>query len=59
MTQRTDVHGPASTAPTTTDQYAVCAVCKCQWQIKGDADKKGCRFCDADESAVSVKYEGA
>lgn len=58
MTEPTDMHGPTDSAPAVTNLYAKCAVCNWQWQVKGQADTKGCSACDAPEEAVTVHYEG-
>ena len=46
-TYSTTTHGPSSAAPDVTNLVAVCAVCKTQWQVKGDdlEDAKSCPFC--------------
>lgn len=57
-TYATDIHGPDSTARTQTNKVAHCAVCGVQWQVRGQADVKGCAFCGASKSAISIEYEG-
>jgi hypothetical protein len=46
-------------ARTQTNLVGHCKVCKTQWQIKSPskADAKGCSFCDAPESAITVTSE--
>lgn len=34
-----------------------CEVCGIQWVIRADSDKKGCPFCGAPESAITVEDE--
>jgi len=53
----TDVHGPASAARTPTYKVAHCQVCGVHWQVRGDSDKKGCKFCGAPESAIVIESE--
>ena len=53
----TQIHLPASEAPTTSGEYAKCKVCNCQWQVRADSDKMGCVFCGANDEAVIVMRE--
>jgi len=55
----TDIHGPSETAREQTDEVAVCQVCGCQWQVKSTLreDAKGCSFCDAPASAITIISE--
>lgn len=55
----TDVHGPASQAPTVTYRYAVCGICGVQWQVKSedDLDAQGCSFCGAPTKCVHIHSE--
>lgn len=55
----TDMHLPAEQAPTPTYKVAHCKVCKTQWEVKsGDkTDAKGCNFCGADKTAVTITDE--
>ena len=53
----TQIHLPASEAPTTTGEYAVCKLCGCASQIRADSDKMGCAFCGGGEDAVTVIRE--
>jgi tRNA(Ile2) C34 agmatinyltransferase TiaS len=55
--ENTRIHGPASIAPIVSNKVAICAVCKTQWQVRGDSDKMRCSFCGADEKAISIKNE--
>ena len=52
---------PAATAPFVTEQVAHCQVCGVQWQVRSDsgADTKGCSFCDAPASAITIVSEAA
>ena len=50
----TQIHLPASEAPTVTGEFAKCKVCGCQWQVKADSDKEGCAFCGGGAEAVTV-----
>jgi len=52
-------HGRAEDQWAPTEMVARCAVCHTQWQVK-DAnmgDTKGCTFCGAPESAITVVSE--
>jgi len=53
----TQIHLPASEAPTTTGEYARCKLCNSQWQVKADSDKMGCVFCGSGEDGVIVLRE--
>lgn len=53
----TNMHTAGTAAPTVTGVVARCAVCGCQWQVRGDPDKMGCKFCDAPEDAISLVSE--
>ena len=57
----TTVHGPADSAPTVSERFAVCQVCHCQWQIQSTTppydDAKGCAFCDAPADAITIINE--
>jgi hypothetical protein len=55
----TTVHTPYSSAPTVTNLYAKCQVCGTSWQVRSPnrGDAKGCSFCDAPESAITVVSE--
>lgn len=57
----TTMHGPSASMGTATGLYAVCKVCGCQWQVWGDppTNTKGCAFCNAPESAITVHSEKA
>jgi hypothetical protein len=59
MAQRTDIHGPAATAPNVTGKYAVCEVCGTSWQIQSPNldDARGCSFCDAPKEAITIHDE--
>lgn len=66
MSYPTDIHGPAGTGGTPTYEVALCQVCGCQWQVQSSKreDAKGCKFCDAPESAITIiseapNYSGA
>jgi hypothetical protein len=53
----TKMHGPADSAPQTTGKYAVCQVCKAQWQVRVDTDKERCAFCGAAKHQIVVLAE--
>jgi hypothetical protein len=55
--ESTTIHGPTATAPTVSNKYATCVVCGIQWQVKSDADRFGCHFCNADRTAVTIHNE--
>jgi hypothetical protein len=59
--ENTRMLSPAASAPSVTDKVAKCAVCGVEWQVKSPNhdDAKGCSFCDAPESAITISYEGA
>ena len=54
-----NTHGPGDQAPRVTYQYATCAVCHSQWQVRSFAgsDAQGCAFCGAPARAISVHSE--
>jgi len=58
-TYSTWIHGPSASAPTVTDEVAICQVCGVQWQVRsGDrADAKGCSFCGAPADAITIVSE--
>ena len=51
---------PAASAPVHTNEYASCGVCGFEWQVlaKSRDDAKGCSFCDAPASAITIHDEG-
>ena len=51
------VHGPAATAPTTTDIVCHCKLCGSQWAKRGPGPE-ACAFCGAPSNAVRERYEG-
>jgi hypothetical protein len=53
------MHGPVGTEGSPTYEVAICQVCGCQWQVKSNQreDAKGCSFCDAPESAITIISE--
>ena len=55
----TDIHGPDSIMRTQTNVVAHCQVCGVQWQVRSAnyEDAKGCTFCGAPESAISLVSE--
>lgn len=57
MAEKTTIHKPYSEAPTVTGEYATCGVCHTQWQVRGEPDKQGCRFCGSDDRAITVSRE--
>ena len=43
----TDMHTASTDAPKVSELVARCVVCGAQWQVRGDSDVQGCKFCDA------------
>jgi rubrerythrin len=48
---------PAADAPTVTGKVCICQVCGTQWAMRGESDDKGCSFCNAPASAITVVSE--
>ena len=56
---RSEIYGPSATARAVTNKVAHCKVCGVQWQVRSEAgsDAKGCAFCGAPESAITIESE--
>lgn len=55
----TQIYGPSASAPAVTNKVAHCKLCGVQWQVRSQngEDAKGCAFCGAPESAITIVSE--
>lgn len=55
------IHGPASEAPTVSNLVAHCNVCGVEWHVKATEppydDAQGCALCDAPKEAITLVSE--